>query len=343
MSREIIEKLLRREDLPRAEASSLMENIMSGDLTDVQIGGVLIAMRAKGATVDEIAGFASAMRDRAVRVEPQRADLVDTCGTGGDAAQTFNISTAAALVAAGAGVGVAKHGNRAVSSKCGSSDVLETLGVVTVPAGGVAEVIDEVGIGFMFAPAHHPATRHAATARRELGVRTIFNLLGPMTNPAFVRRQLMGIFDVNLTEKIAEVLRALGSEKVYVVHGLDGSDEVSITADTRVSALDDGHIETFTFAPESVGIEKVHPDEVAGGDPGENAAFIERILDGESGPRREAVVLNAGFAIAVAGAAANIEEGVRAARESIDSARAKDVLDRLRVVSARVAARSGKG
>ncbi len=334
---ETIEKLLRSEDLTRREASLLMDRIMSGELSDVQIAGILIALRAKGATVDEIAGFAGTMRDKAIQVKPRRKDLVDTCGTGGDAAQTFNISTAAALVAAGAGVGIAKHGNRAVSSQCGSSDVIEKLGVATVPAQKVADVIDEVGIGFMFAPAHHPATRHAVTARRELGVRTIFNLLGPMTNPARVRRQLMGVFDPALTETAAKVLHALGSEKVYVVHGLDGSDEVSITADTRVSLLEQGHIETYVFKPESVGINKVSPEEVSGGTPEENARMIERILDGETGARRDAVVLNAAFAVAVSGVAKTIEEGVAMATSAVDSGKAKDVLERLRATSARIA------
>jgi len=332
-----LEKILAREDLTRAESSELMGTIMSGEMTDVQIAGTLIAMRAKGVTVDEIAGFAGTMRDRALRVSPKRTDCIDTCGTGGDGAQTFNISTACALVAAGAGIGIAKHGNRAISSKCGSSDVLDALGVVVVPAERVAEVIDRVGIGFMFAPAHHPATRHAVTARRELGVRTIFNLLGPLTNPAFVKRQIMGIFDGSLTETAAQVLATLGSEKVFVVHGLDGSDEVSIVADTKVTVLSDGNIETFTFNPESVGIAKAAPDTIAGGSPDENAAMITAILDGKAGPRHDAVVLNAAFAIRVAGATESVEQAVAVARESIASGAARDALERLKTVSAEVA------
>ena len=337
MSREVLERLLRREHLSREEAAALMGDIMDGALTDVQIAGVLVAMRAKTATVEEMAGFAGAMRERALRVRPARNGLVDTCGTGGDGMHTFNISTASALVAAGAGVGIAKHGNRAVSSNCGSSDVLEALGVHKVPAERVAEVIDRVGIGFMFAPAHHPATRHAVTARRELGVRTFFNFLGPMTNPAFVRRQLMGIFDPALTEEAARVLRALGSEKAYVVHGLDGSDEVSVTANTRVTLLDGDRMDTFEFDPESVGIQKASPEALAGGEPAENAAIIRRILDGERGPRRDAVVLNAGFVISVAGEVDSIEAGVRRAEAAIDDGAARAKLDELVKVTSEIA------
>lgn len=337
MTRDILEKLLRGEDLARAEASSLMDRIMDGELTDVQIAGILVAIRAKGATVDEIAGFAATMRDRAVQVKPKRNNLVDTCGTGGDGSGTFNISTAAALVAAGAGVAVAKHGNRAISSKCGSSDVLDALGVSLVPANRVAEVIDRVGIGFMFAPAHHPATRHAVTARRELGVRTLFNFLGPMTNPALVKRQLMGVFDPDATETAAEVLRSLGSERAYVVHGHDGADEVSIVSDTRVTMLAEGKIDTFTFAPESVGLERASAESIAGGDPAENATTIESVLNGETSPRRDAVVLNAGFVLSVAGHTDSIDDGVRAAEAAIDSGRARDILTSLRAVTGELA------
>jgi anthranilate phosphoribosyltransferase len=307
---------------------------MEGEVTDVQLAGVLVALRAKGPTVDEIAGFAEVMRARAVRVFPKRNSLIDTCGTGGDGAGTFNISTAAALVAAGAGVGVAKHGNRAMSSQCGSSDVLEALGVAMVAPEKVAEVIDRAGIGFMFAPAHHPATRFAVTARRELGVRTIFNLLGPLTNPAHVRRQVMGIYDPSLTETAAAVLRALGSERAYVVHGMDGTDEVSVCADTKVTALRDGDIMSFIFTPESVGIKRSTPEGIAGGTPAENAKAIAAILSGERGPKRDAVVLNAAFAITVAGAADSVSGGVRMAVQSIDSGAAAAALEALRATSA---------
>jgi anthranilate phosphoribosyltransferase len=332
-----LETLLRGNDLSRVDASALMSAIVSGGLTEAQIAGVVIALRAKGETVDEIAGFVSTLREKAIRVTPSRNGLVDTCGTGGDGAQTFNISTAAAFVAAGAGVGIAKHGNRALSSRCGSADVLEALGVRTVAPERVAEVIDRAGIGFMFAPAHHPALKHAAGVRRELGVRTVFNLLGPMANPAFVRRQLVGVFHPRLTETVARVLSALGAEKVYVVHGSDGSDEVTIAGDTRVTLLEGGRIETFFFSPESVGLARAGADALRGGDPAENARTILSILDGAPGPRRDAVVLNAAFVISVAGRTESIQEGVRLAGEAIDSGRARAVLDNLRTITGRLA------
>jgi anthranilate phosphoribosyltransferase len=334
-----IEKLLRREDLSQDEATTLMGSVMSGELSQVQIAAILTGLRAKGETVEEIAGFVSAMRDHAVTIRPQRNTLVDTCGTGGDGSHTFNISTATALVAAGAGAAVAKHGNRAVSSRCGSADVLEALGVsIDVAPGSVAELIDTVGFGFMFAPHHHPAMKHVAPVRRELGIRTVFNLLGPMTNPAGVKRQLVGVFDSSLTEVVAEVLRSLGSERVYVVHGADGSDEVSIGGETTVSFLDEaGGIRTFQFNPESVGIERADTAELAGGDAAHNAGIVETILGGAPGPRRDAVVLNAAFVIDAAGIASTIEEGVAVARESIDSGAALRVLNELRRTSALLA------
>lgn len=335
--RAVLERLLRREDLAHEEARALMQGIVSGELSEPQIAGVLIALRAKGETVAEIAGFVSVLRDKAIRVTTSRDDLVDTCGTGGDGTHTFNISTAAAIVAAGAGVGIAKHGNRALSSKCGSSDVLEALGVRTVAPERVADVIDRTGIGFMFAPAHHPALKHAAGVRRELGVRTVFNLLGPMANPAFVRRQLVGVFDPALTETVARVLGSLGSEKVYVVHGSDGSDEVTVTGETRVTALDGDRVETFTFTPESVGIERATARALTGGTPEENASTIVAILDGARGAKRDAVVLNAGFVIAVSGRANTIADGVAMAAASIDDGRAKDILERLRATTRELA------
>jgi anthranilate phosphoribosyltransferase len=337
---EFIEKLIRREDLSQDEAIRLMGAIMSGDLSEAQIAAVLIALRAKGETVSEIAGFVSTMREKAVSIRPSRDGLVDTCGTGGDGAHTFNISTATAIVAAGAGVGVAKHGNRAVSSKCGSADVLEAMGVtLDVSPEAVAEIIDRVGIGFMFAPQHHPAMKHVAPVRRELGIRTVFNLLGPLTNPAGVKRQLVGVFDPTLTETVAAVLQSLGSEKVYAVHGADGTDEVSITGETKVSALDGGELRTFTFTPESVGLPRAAAAELAGGDAAANARSIEEILEGAPGGRRDAVVVNAAFVIDVAGAAGTIEEGVHLARRSIDTGAATNVLESLRATSAELARR----
>jgi anthranilate phosphoribosyltransferase len=335
--KQLIERLLRREDLARDEAESLMRAIVTGGVSEPQIAGVLIALRAKGETVEEIAGFVSVLREHAIRVTPSRNGLVDTCGTGGDGTHTFNISTAAAIVAAGAGVGIAKHGNRALSSQCGSSDVLEALGIRTVAPERVGDVIDQTGIGFMFAPAHHPALKHAAGVRRELGVRTVFNLLGPMANPAFVTRQLVGVFDPALTETMARVLASLGSEKVYVVHGCDGSDEVTVAGETRVTVLDGGRVETFSFAPESVGIERAPASSIKGGSPDQNAATIVAVLDGARGPKRDAVVLNAGFVMAVAGRADSISEGVAMAGAAIDDGRAKDVLERLRATTRELA------
>ena len=334
-----LENLLKQRHLTRVQASALMDAIVSGELDDVQIAAVIVALRAKGETVEEIAGFVSSLRDKVIRVSATRDDLVDTCGTGGDGTHTFNISTAAALVAAGAGVGIAKHGNRALSSQCGSADVLDALGIENVAPDRVGEVIDRAGIGFMFAPAHHPALKHAAAARKALGVRTVFNLLGPMANPAFVRRQLVGVFDPNLTETVAKVLHSLGSERDFVVHGSDGSDEVTVAGETRVTSLDNGAINTFTFEPESVGIARADARELRGSSPAENAASISSILDGAKGPRRDAVVLNAGFVIAVAGRAGSIQEGVTMAAEAIDSGRARAVLDNLRTITNRISDR----
>ncbi len=333
MIRDLLERVLKRESLTRAQAEALMHAIVSGDVSEAQMAGMVIALRAKGETVDEIAGFVAALRDHAVRVTPARTGLVDTCGTGGDGTHTFNISTAAAFVAAGAGVPVAKHGNRALSSRCGSSDVLDALGIRAVAPERVADVIDRTGIGFMFAPAHHPALKHAANVRRQLGVRTVFNLLGPMVNPAFVRRQLIGVFDPALTETVARVLQSLGSEHVYVVHGSDGSDEVTVAGETKVTALHDGRIDTFSFVPESVGIRRADPRSLAGGSPEENAVAILDIFDGAPGPRRDAVVLNAGFVIAVAGIAATVADGVRMAAASIDGGRARAAVDAVRAVT----------
>jgi anthranilate phosphoribosyltransferase len=339
MIRDTLENLIKQRDLTREEASALMDSIVSGGLGDAQIAALVVALRAKGETVEEIAGFVSSLRAKVIRVNAARDGLVDTCGTGGDGTHTFNISTAAALVAAGAGVGIAKHGNRALSSQCGSSDVLEALGIENVQPDRVGDVIDRAGIGFMFAPAHHPALRHAAAARKALGVRTVFNLLGPLANPAFVRRQLVGVFDPSLTETVAKVLQTLGSERVFVVHGSDGSDEVTVAGETRVTSLDHGEIQTFTFVPESVGVSRADARVLRGGTAAENAESISSILDGAKGPRRDAVVLNAGFVIAVAGRAESIQEGVTAAAESIDSGHARAVLDNLRIITNHITAK----
>jgi anthranilate phosphoribosyltransferase len=335
----LLEKLTRREDLGRDQAREVMRSIMSGALSDPQVAAILIALRTKGETVEEITGFVSAMREKSVTIPLRSENAVDTCGTGGDAPSTFNISTATAFVAAGMGVTVAKHGNRAVSSSCGSADVLETLGVNIglTPAQG-ASVIEQTGIGFLFAPSYHPAMKHAAPARRELGMRTVFNVLGPLTNPAGVKRQLVGVYNPELTETVARVLGALGSTRVYAVHGEDGSDEVSICGTTRVSELKDGEVRTYEFDPRSLGMMLAIPGQITGGTPEENASLLQGVLDGRKGPRRDVVVLNAAFTAMVAGQADSVEEGIARANQSINSGAAARKLDKLRSVSHKIAA-----
>jgi len=331
---QIIEALINGQDLSFDEARDLMGSIMEGALSEPRIASILTALRMKGETVDEIAGFASAMRQKAVRITPERSGMIDTCGTGGDARHTFNVSTAAALVTAAMGIPVAKHGNRAVSSKCGSADVLEALGVnITLTPDQVAALIDRVGIGFLFAPSLHPAMKHAAPVRKELGVRTVFNILGPLTNPAGVKRQLTGVFHPDLTERLCGVLHTLGSEKAFIVHGHDGTDEVSISGETRVSALEKGQVRTFTFSPEEAGIERAPLESISGASPRENAGHINDILESRAGPRRDAVLLNAGFAAALADRARDPVEGVGLAREAIESGAAKKLLQSLKEVS----------
>jgi anthranilate phosphoribosyltransferase len=331
---EILERLLAGRNLGLEEASALMESIMEGELSEPQLAAILIALRCKGETVEEIAGLARAMRAKALPVVTASGDLVDTCGTGGDARQTFNISTAAALVAAAMEIRVAKHGNRAVSSRCGSADVLEALGVrIDLPPEAVGKLIDHVGIGFLFAPRHHPAMRHAAPVRRQLGVRTIFNLLGPLTNPAGVRRQLLGVFRADLTETMARVLQTLGATKAFVVHGLDGTDEVSVCEETIVSVLDHDEVRTLRFAPEDAGIARAGRDALRGGTAAENAIDMEALLAGANGPRRDAVLLNAGFVAMAADRATDIREGVALARQALESGRARCVLQQLREAS----------
>jgi len=334
MIRESIAKLIEGQNLTRAEAEAVMNEIMDGAATHAQMAAFLTALRIKGETVDEIAGFAAAMRERAIPVLPRRNSLVDTCGTGGDGKQTFNISTAAALVAAAMGIGVAKHGNRAVSSRSGSADILEALGVeIALPPAAVAELIDRVGIGFLFAPQHHPAMKHAAPVRRQLGVRTVFNVLGPLTNPAGVKRQLLGVYRPELTEVICTVLRTLGAERAFVVHGLDGTDEVSITGETRVSELAAGDVRTYRFTPEEAGLRRALPEAIAGGDAAENAARLRAILGGGDGALADAIALNAAFVAMAAGRAASPADGVHQARAAIASGEAREPLERLRSVS----------
>jgi anthranilate phosphoribosyltransferase len=316
--------------LERAEAREVMGEIMRGEATPAQIGGFLAALRAKGETVDEISGCAEAMREHVVAVRPQRDDLVDTAGTGGDGARTLNISTAAGLVAAAAGAGVAKHGNRAVSSASGSADVLEALGFeLELPPERIARSIDELGFGFMFAPAHHPAMRHAAPVRRELATRTVFNVLGPLTNPAGARAQVIGVFSPELVRTIAEVVAQLGARRAFVVHGFAGIDELSPAGPNLVCEVVDGDVRERTIDPQQLGLERCRPEELRGGTPGENAAAIRDVLGGADGGRRDAVLLNAAGAIAAAGHAADLEEGLERAREAVDSGAAAERLEEL--------------
>jgi anthranilate phosphoribosyltransferase len=323
-------RLLDGVNLERVEAREVMDVIMRGDATPAQIGAFLIALRAKGETADEIAGCAEAMREHVVDVRPQRDDLVDTAGTGGDGARTLNISTAAALVAAAAGAGVAKHGNRAVSSACGSADVLEALGFrLELPPERIARSIDELGFGFMFAPAHHPAMRHAAPVRRELATRTVFNVLGPLTNPAGARAQVIGVFSPELVRTIADVVAQLGARRAYVVHGFAGIDELSPAGPNLVCEVVDAQVRERAIDPADLGIAACDPNELRGGTPEENARAIRDVLGGADGGRRDAVLLNAGGAIAAAGHASDLREGLERAREAVDSGAAFERLEAL--------------
>ncbi len=310
-------------------ASAVLDEIMEGRSSDVQTGAFLVALRSKGETVAELVGLARTMRRLADPVDVERHDLVDTAGTGGGPL-TFNISTTAALVAAGAGCAVAKHGNRSSTSRSGSADLLEALGVrIDLDPPAVARCIDEVGFGFMFAPRHHAAMKHVVPVRKELAVRTIFNFLGPLTNPAGASRQLLGVSDSRYQETIAEALVGLGCERALVVRGDEGIDEIGLGERTRVIEVRDGSTEEWFVEPEALGFALADPDQITGGTPDENAATVMRILAGEGGPPRDVVLLNAGAAIVVGGGAADLEAGIERAREAIDSGAAREVLDRL--------------
>jgi len=323
-------RLSRGEDLTPEAARRAMEIIMEGRATPAQIGGFLMGLRAKGETIEEIAALARVMREKAVRVTTERRPLVDTCGTGGDGASTFNISTTAAFVVAGAGAAVAKHGNRSVSSRCGSADVLVALGVdIEMDVERASRCLDEIGMCFLFAPRFHQATRHAVAPRRELGMRTVFNVLGPLTNPAGAPHQLVGVFEAAATETLARVLGELGSTHALVVSGLDGLDEISLEAPTRISEWRAGAVATREISPESLGLSRAPRAAIVGGDAAENASIVRRILGGEAGPRRDIVVLNAAAALVAADIAADLAEGLALAAESIDSGRARSTLDRL--------------
>ncbi len=311
------------------EMGAAMGVILDGGASDIELAGFLAALRARGETVEEIAAAAKAMRSKALTVEAP-AEAIDTCGTGGDGADTFNISTAAALIVAGAGVPVAKHGNKAVSSKSGSSEVLEALGVkLDIPPAQITRCIENANVGFMFAALHHGAVKHAAAARRGLGQRTMFNVLGPLSNPAGAKRQLMGVFARDLVRPVAEVLPHLGVEAAWVVHGSDGLDELTTTGPTFVAALDQKQIREFEITPQDAGLKAADPQDLVGGAPAENAASIARLLDGEGGAFRNIAVLNAGAALVVSKAAGDISAGARMAEQSIDSGAAKDALARL--------------
>ena len=326
--REAIGQVVAGKHLTVAETTEVFDEIMSGKSTDAQIAALLIALRMKGETPDEITGAALVMRQKATRVVPAVSErLIDTCGTGGDGAQTMNISTAAAFVAAGAGAIVAKHGNRSVSSKCGSADVLEALGV-NIAAGPevVKACLDDIGICFLFALSMHKAMKYAIGPRKEIGVRSIFNILGPLTNPAFAPAQLIGVFSPDLTETIAVVLKNLGTKKAYVVHGLDKMDEISLCCETRISELSDGIIRTYTISPEQFGLSRASSHDLLGGTALENAEMIRCIFSGNKGPKSDVVILNAAYALAAAGVARTPEQGVALARKSIDSGAAMEKL-----------------
>ncbi|BAS27586.1 anthranilate phosphoribosyltransferase [Limnochorda pilosa] len=333
MIREAIGRLVAGERLAEDEAAQVMEEIMTGGAQEAQVAGYLTALRLRGETVEVITGSARAMREKAVRIQPKVEPLVDTCGTGGDGAGTINISTAAALVAAGAGVKVAKHGNRGVSSPSGSADVLEALGVrVDLEPEEARRCIEEVGIGFLFAPRYHPGMRFAAPTRKALGIRTLFNLLGPLANPAGADRQVMGVFDGAWVEPVARVLARLGCREAMVVHGLDGTDELSISGPTRVAHLREGAVHAHTLEPEDAGLTRHPPAAVRGGSPQENARRIRRVLEGSRDDEavRDVVLLNAAAALVVAGRAASLRDGVGQAAGAIDSGAAWERLEALR-------------
>ena len=341
--KDVLSQLLERRDLTQEVMLDVMHQVMGGGLSHAQIAAFLIALRAKGETVDEIAAAAMVMRELSTKVNIQdAAHLIDTCGTGGDGIQTFNVSTVCAFVAAAAGAKVAKHGGRSVSSTCGSADVLEALGVnVNQTPEQVAASVNEIGIGFMFAPNHHSAMKHAAPVRRELGIRTLFNLLGPMTNPATARRQVMGVFDKSLTGKLAQVLQKLGSEHVLVVHGADGMDEISFTGDTYVAELKDGQVSEYVLNPAQYGLSTHEIKDIQIRDAQESKAMILDVLNGKhdtekSAAARDIVLMNAGAAIYVSGQAESLQAGIHKAAEVIDSGAALEKLNQLITLSNKV-------
>ncbi|HZL84671.1 MAG TPA: anthranilate phosphoribosyltransferase [Candidatus Krumholzibacteria bacterium] len=334
-----IQTLLDGKSLDAPSAARVMGAIMAGEASEAQIGALLVLLRQRGETVDEIVGFVRAMRERAVRVLPPPGIVLDTCGTGGDAAGTLNISTLAALVAAAAGVRVAKHGNRSASGRVGSADLLEALGLrLDLGPDGIATLLQDTGFGFLFAPRHHPAMRHAASARRALGVRTVFNLLGPLTNPAGATHQLLGLCDGQLAIQFATVLRDLGCERALVVHGEDGTDEISTAAPTAVVELQDGRLQHSVWRPEDFGVPRSGLASLSGGDLSTNVAIARSVLRGEPGPCLDAVALNAGAALYLTGAASDVGAGVVAARELLHSGRVQQKLDAIVTAARRLPA-----
>ncbi|OXM88061.1 anthranilate phosphoribosyltransferase [Paenibacillus rigui] len=325
-----IQKVIGNQHLTRVEARELMLSIMDGNVTPAQIGGILTVLRMKGETIEEITGFAEAMRLKANHVQTEQANLLDTCGTGGDGADTFNISTASAIVAAAGGIRVAKHGNRAMSSKSGSADVLEALGVnIELDEVQAARCLEQVGICFMFAQRFHQSMKYAAVPRKELGVRTVFNLLGPLTNPAGADRQVLGIFDRGLTETMAHVLQALQVKRALVLASYDGLDEISISDATQITELKDGQIVTYDVTPDVLGLKSYSVKEVVGGDPVVNAQIIRHIFQGETGACRDVVLANAGACFYVTGKCGTLQEGVKYAAHIIDSKQALSKLQEL--------------
>ncbi len=323
MVKETLEQVTSRLDLQENEAYGVMHAIMDGQWTPAQIAGLLVALKMKGETIDEIAGFVRAMREKAARISAP-SDVIDTCGTGGDGTHTFNISTAAAIVAAAAGVAVAKHGNRSVSSKCGSADVLQELGVnIDLSPSQTEACLNAIGIAFLFAPTFHASMKHAVAPRREMGIRTIFNILGPMSNPAGANRQVIGAFNLETAEKMIRVLQKLGSEHVLVVHSEDGLDEISINGPTHVHELKDTNILEYTISPEEMGLSRHSLEAIRGDDPATNAKFMHDIFDRSDGAKRDITVLNAGAAIYVAGKSSSLRDGVTMAAETIRSGAAK--------------------
>jgi anthranilate phosphoribosyltransferase len=330
--REILLKLCRREDLTRDEAQGAFAHIMSGDATEAQIGGLLVGLAAKGTTVDELVGAALVMREKAVTIECDSSAgvIIDTCGTGGDVRGTFNISTAAAIIVAAAGVRVVKHGNRSASSKSGSADVLERLGVkLDLGPLELKRCLEAAGICFAFARYHHPAMQYVAAARTSLGIPTIFNVLGPLTNPARAKHQLLGVFSAELTDRLAAVLQHLGSERAWVVHAVDGLDELSTIGPTRVSELRDGHIHTWTLDPAKLGLPYARLSDLQVSSVDEAADHLQRVMNGEGGPMRDIALLNAAAGLVIAGKCRDLKDGLVAAADAIDSGRARRVLEGL--------------